>query len=184
MFCSLVAAKRAKRRRLASLMDIVINGRFLTQGITGVQRYARELVQAIDAILDARNDLRITVISPRLSRKPPGWRNVVLHEGGHLHGHAWEQLELPRLSRGRMLFCPGNMAPVLSLLGSQRVVVTVHDLSYRYFPSAYSHTFRMWYGMVVPMVLRHANAVITVSNSERNAIIGHYPAAAPRLFAI
>ena len=32
-------------------MEIVINGRFLTQGITGVQRYALELVQAIDLIL-------------------------------------------------------------------------------------------------------------------------------------
>ena len=165
-------------------MEIVINGRFLAQGITGVQRYARELVQAIDTILDTRSDLRITVVSPRLSKVPPHWRNVVLREGGHLQGHAWEQLELPRLSRGRLLFCPGNTAPIVSLLCSQRVVVTVHDLSYRYFPSAYSRSFRMLYGIVVPMVLRHANAVITVSESERTAILGHYPVASPRLHAI
>ena len=165
-------------------MEIVINGRFLTQGITGVQRYARELVQAIDTVLDARSDLRIIVVSPRLSKPPPRWRNVILHEGGHLQGHAWEQLELPRLSQGRPLFCPGNTAPMVSLLGSQRVVVTVHDLSYRYFPSAYSRTFRMLYGIVVPMVLRHADAVITVSHSERTAIVRHYPVVSPRLYAI
>jgi glycosyltransferase involved in cell wall biosynthesis len=165
-------------------MEIVINGRFLTQGITGVQRYARELVQAFDTILEARPDLKVTVISPRLSRPPPQWKNIILCQGGHLQGHAWEQLELPWLSRGRLLFCPGNTAPLASLLGSQHVIVTVHDLSYRYFPSAYSRAFRLWYGIVIPMVLRHAKAVITVSESERAAIGRHYPAALSRLHAI
>jgi glycosyltransferase involved in cell wall biosynthesis len=165
-------------------MKIAINGRFLTQGITGVQRYAQELVQAIDSILEARPDLKVTVISPRLSKPPPPWQNVVLREGGHLQGHAWEQLELPWLSRGTLLFCPGNTAPVASLLGLQRVIVTVHDLSYKYFPGAYSRAFRLLYGIVVPLVLRHAAAVITVSETERVAIASHYPAALLRLHAI
>ncbi len=165
-------------------MEIVINGRFLTQGITGVQRYALELVQAIDSILETRSDLKVTVISPRLSKPPPSWRNVVLREGGHLQGHAWEQLELPWLSRGKTLFCPGNTAPIVSVLGSQRIIVTVHDLSYRYFPSAYSRAFRMLYGIVVPLVLRHANAVITVSESERTSIVRLYPTVLSRLHAI
>jgi glycosyltransferase involved in cell wall biosynthesis len=165
-------------------MEIVINGRFLTQGITGVQRYARELVQAIDSILGARPDLKVTVISPRLSQPPPQWQNIILCQGGHLQGHAWEQLELPWLSRGRLLFCPGNTAPIASLLSSQRVIVTVHDLSYRYFPSAYSRAFRIWYAIIVPTVLRRSAAVITVSESERAAIVRQYPAAQSRLHAI
>jgi len=165
-------------------MEIVVNGRFLTQTITGVQRYSRELLQAIDAILDTRPDLKITVISPRLSQPPPKWRNIILRQAGHLQGHAWEQLELPRLARGQLLFCPGNTAPLASLFGSQRVVVTVHDLSYLYFPDAYSRAFRLWYGIVIPTVLRRATAIITVSESERSAIAARYPAAAMRLHAI
>ncbi len=165
-------------------MEIVINGRFLTQAISGVQRYARELVQAMDSILDTRPDLKVSVISPRFSEPFPRWRNIVLHQEGHLQGHAWEQLELPWLSRGRRLFCPGNTAPLASLVNSQDVIVTVHDLSYRYFPDAYGRAFRLWYGLVVPAVLRHAESIITVSESERAAISKYYPEAASRLHAI
>lgn len=165
-------------------MDLIINGRFLTQHVTGVQRYARELVQALDAISDAEPMLRITVISPRLTEPAPAWRNIKLHQVGHLQGHAWEQLELPWYSRGRTLFCPGNTAPLISLLGRQRVVVTVHDLSYRYFPEAYSLQFRLLYGAIMPIVLRRAVAVITVSEAERRAIGARYPEAIPRLHAI
>ena len=165
-------------------MEIAINGRFLTQNITGVQRYARELVQALDILLETRPQFRVTVMSPRLLQEAPAWRNIALHQVGRLHGHAWEQIELPWYSRGKALFCPGNTAPIISLLGAQRVVVTVHDLSFRYFPEAYSKAFRLWYGLLVPLALRRADAIITVSKAERAAMLVDYPTAAPRLYAI
>src|ERR1700733_7992391 len=165
-------------------MEIVINGRFLTQGITGVQRYAREVVQALDAILETRPEFRVTAVSPRLIAAPPAWRNIELRQVGYLQGHAWEQFELPWYSRGKTLFCLGNTAPVISLLGAQPVIVTVHDLSYKYFPEAYHPAFRLWYGFLTPLILHRARSVITVSESERRAIIAHYPRAAPRLHAI
>jgi glycosyltransferase involved in cell wall biosynthesis len=165
-------------------MDIVINGRFLTQGITGVQRYARELIGALDTLLDAEPGMKVTVVSPRLSKTPPAWRNIELRQVGYLRGHAWEQIELPWYARGKILFCPGNTIPVISLLVSQPAIVTIHDLSYRYFPDAYHPAFRIWYGLIIPLALRYARDVITVSETERRAIIAHYPAAAPRLHAI
>jgi glycosyltransferase involved in cell wall biosynthesis len=165
-------------------MEIVINGRFLTQQITGVQRYAHELLVGLDASLDGKAPIGITVLSPRLSAPPPVWRNIKLREVGSLQGHAWEQMELPFYSRGKVLFCPGNTSPLFSIFGSQRVVVTIHDLSYRYFPAAYSLPFRLWYNILVPAALRRANAVITVSNAEYRAIGAIYPEAAPRLHAI
>ena len=171
-------------RTASTLTEIVINGRFLTQDITGVQRYARELLQALDVLLDAEPNIRVTVLSPRLSDAPPVWRNIVLRQVGRLRGHAWEQFELPWYSRGKMLFCAGNTAPVISLLGAQPVIVTVHDLSYKYFPEAYHPAFQLWYGFNMPLVLHHARSVITVSESERRAIISHYPGAVPRLHAI
>jgi glycosyltransferase involved in cell wall biosynthesis len=165
-------------------MDIVINGRFLTQHITGVQRYARELLQALDEILDTSPGIKVTVLTPRLSSAKPNWRNIALRQVGRLQGHAWEQFELPWYSSNKTLFCPGNVAPLISLLLGQRVIVTVHDLSYRYFPSAYRLSFRLWYGLVIPFVFRRALSVITVSESERKAILNHFPEAASRLKAI
>jgi len=165
-------------------MEFVINGRFLTQRTTGVQRYAHELLRALDAILDTDSDTKITILSPRLNGASPPLRNIELRQIGYLQGHAWEQFELPWYSKGKTLFCPGNTAPALSLLRKQRVVVTVHDLSYLYFPSAYSMAFRAWYGMIIPLILKQADQVITVSESERNAILSYYPNVASRLNAI
>ena len=164
-------------------MEIAINGRFLTQNVTGVQRYARELLHSLDAILEDTADIKITVLSPSLATAAPVWRNIALHQVGHLRGHAWEQLELPWYSRGRMLFCPANTAPIFSLL-TQPVIVTVHDLSYKYFPEAYHPMFRLWYRFLTPLIFRHAKSIITVSESERRAISKHYPRAATRLRAI
>jgi glycosyltransferase involved in cell wall biosynthesis len=165
-------------------MEFVINGRFLTQRITGVQRYARELVQAFDEILDSDPSIRITVLCPRLSTTVPAWRNIELRQVGRLQGHIWEQIELPLYARGKALFCPANTVPVISLFRASPVIVTVHDLSYKYFPDAYHPAFRLWYNFLIPLVLRRANATITVSQSERRAILSYYPNAAPRLHAI
>ncbi|MDO9106968.1 MAG: glycosyltransferase family 1 protein [Methylovulum sp.] len=163
---------------------LVINGRFLTQSMTGVQRYAHEFVHALDSLLEDRPDLEVRLLSPRLCGNAPVYRHIIHQSVGRLQGHLWEQLELPRFVNGAPLFCPGNTAPIASLLGAGRVVVTVHDLSYLYFPQAYSSAFRLLYNTLMPLILRRAAAVITVSNSERESILKHYPFAKERLTAI
>ena len=142
------------------------------------------LFSALDVVLDQDIGCQITVLSPRLSRPPPHWRNIAFREVGFLQGHAWEQIELPWYARGRMLFCPGNTAPAISLFAAAKLIVTIHDLSYKYFPNAYRATFRLWYRFLIPLILRRADIVITVSESERRAIVTHYPCVAPRLHAI
>lgn len=164
---------------------IVINGRFLTQGVTGVQRYARELLSALDALLEERRDVHARLLTPSVdTRDIPPLRNIRHDVVGQLKGHLWEQIDLPRAVGNAILFCPGNTAPIRSLLGSTRVVVTVHDLSYLYFPDAYSRGFKLLYNRLIPLILRRADEVITVSQSERNAIVRHYPFAEQRLVAI
>jgi glycosyltransferase involved in cell wall biosynthesis len=166
------------------LVELIFNGRFLAQEITGVQRYAHELLYALDRLAPTRPDIKITVVSPRLHRTPPALKNIPIVQSDRLDGHAWEQIALPFLARGKILFCPGNTAPALSLLTGQQVVVCVHDLSYLYFPTAYSQAFRLVYGMLIPLIFRSARGVITVSESERKSIIDHYPFVKSRLTAI
>jgi glycosyltransferase involved in cell wall biosynthesis len=163
---------------------IAINGRFLTRSITGVERYSREITSAIDALVATRPDVEITLFTPPLGTAPPTLQNIRVVQAGNMRGHAWEQLELPVLSRGQTLFCPGNTAPLASIYSQQPVVACVHDLSYRYFGEAYRWKFRAAYSVIVPTVLERANAVITVSESERRAILSSYPRLAPRLVSI
>ena len=167
---------------------IYVNGRYLTQAITGVQRYAHDLMLAIDRLLDddltlAERCRFVVLTPPRGLIHEPRLRNIEVRSAGRLSGHVWEQLDLPRASRDGLLFCPCNTAPVASLLLG-RTVVTVHDLSYRYFPNAYSLAFRTFYRVLIPIVLGRASAVITVSNATRDAICVAYPRVSQRITAI
>ena len=167
-----------------SKMHFFINGRFLTQPTTGVQRYAREIVDALDRLFDDMPGVTATVLAPRFDTEPPVWRNVKLQRRGRLKGHVWEQCELPLMCGREILFCPGNTSPVISLLGLQRIVVTIHDLSYSYFPEAYSRGFKLWYGGLIPLEMKRAQAILTVSQTERASIVERFPAVASRIHAV
>ena len=176
-------------------MRLAVDGRFLTQALSGVQRYGRELCRTLDEALeqDARDagsraevaGLEVTLLTPRLADVPPPYRHLRIVEVGRLHGHAWEQLELPYYARRfDLLFCPGNVAPIASLWGRTPVVVTVHDLAFRYHPETVTPRFRRLYELVVPQVLGRAERVITVSEAERRLMLQFFPDADKRLVAV
>lgn len=176
--------------------EIVINGRFLMQPITGVQRVARELTVALDRLVadeafpvtlrlvcepEARLDdldLRATTVERAASRwsRRIGWR---------LGGHAWEQLVLPGRVRGGHLLCLGNTAPFAALhrrAGAQAgVAVMIHDLSYRQFPDAYRLHYRLGHRFMLPSLLRRAQTIITVSEREKAMLAALRPEARGRI---
>ena len=166
-------------------LKVYINGRFLTQQMTGVQRYGHELVKSIDAEQEFLQRFDVTVLVPaRGAIFEPSYRNIEVRKVGHLRGHRWEQLELPRYCGDGLLFCPGNTAPILRLVLGGPTVVTLHSLSYMTVPEAYAPSFRLLYKALVPLILRLAGAVITVSASEAESIASLYPFVKPRLTAI
>jgi glycosyltransferase involved in cell wall biosynthesis len=167
---------------------VYINARFLTQHVTGVQRYGLALVAAIDGLVAAGHPatagLRFVLLAP------PGplahrleLRCLELRQVGTGRGYLWEQAVLPAHCRDGLLFCPGNTAPVRALRGG-RVVVTVHSLAYRTAPASYSRAFRLAYRLLMPRIMRHARRVITVSEAERRNILEVFPEAAARLVAV
>lgn len=167
---------------------IAIDARFLTQPLSGVQRYARELCLELDAAIARREpwarDVEATLLAPR-GAASPDLEHLAVRHVGRLSGHAWEQLELPRAARGHdVLFCPGNVAPLATLRGRTPVVTTVHDLAFRYHPETVSTVFRRVYEVLVPQVMRRAERVITVSEAERTQMLGHFPDAVDRLVAV
>lgn len=166
---------------------VTINGRFLTQPLSGVQRYALELLLAFDrrVAAGANDGLEFELVVPaRAAAVSPDLRSIRVRSVGRATGHAWEQLELPRSARGTVLFCPANTAPITALSGNQRTVVTVHSLSFLDARASYRVAFRWLYQALIPQVLRRADAVITVSNVERARILERYPFAASRLCAV
>lgn len=108
------------------MKTLCVNGKFLSQPTTGVQRYAAGVIQAWDEDLDCgRIDCSaysIRLIIPKTNRSIPRFKRIVVVPsvcGGRL----WEQAELPLRSAGSVLFSPYAAAPVFK----SRHIVTIHD---------------------------------------------------------
>lgn len=141
-----------------------INGRFFTQRVTGVQRYARETLRCLDELLAANDGAGIEwrLLVPRGARVP-AMRFLPVHTVGRLQGHLWEQLELPMYTTGRLLFSFGFTGPLLK----RRQVITVHDAAVVRQPASYNRLFRLWYTHLVRSVGQRAPAVMAVSEFSR-----------------
>lgn len=170
-------------------LALCVDGRFLAQPLTGVQRYAREWIETLDALLEAGDPATVGVdaelVVPRaLVATTPALRRIRVRRGGFGGGHAWEQLSLPLLVGGAILFCPANLAPLASLATGRPVVVTLHGLSFLERPDSYGPAFRIAYRILTSTALRRADAVLTVSESERRALVERCPRASERIHVI
>ncbi len=119
----------------------VINGRFLTQRLTGVQRVATEMLRALDADATLPADWRLMV--PRGTPWPSLSRIEAVAAGpAGLGGHAWEQT-LPALAARRGA-CVLNLAGSGPWLGGAQVS-WLHDAAVFDEPWAYRSAFVGWY---------------------------------------
>ncbi len=145
---------------------ITINGRFLEQRITGVQRFALEVTRALARIRPVR------VLAPQgadASLLP----EVDVRFVGRSSGHIWEQFTLPRQLRsvGSPLLL--NLASTAPATYSNQIA-THHDITYVRHPQSFSRRFRVVYAALIPPILRNSKLVITVSNFSRDEISSHY----------
>lgn len=163
--------------------EIVINGRFMMQPVTGVQRVARELTRALDQLVrcEARTVRLRLVCEPGADVSDLDLRVTTVERAGGASGHAWEQLVLPARVRGGHLLCLGNTAPLRSLFGTAPVTVMIHDLSYRLHPKAYRLHYRLGHRLMLPFLLRRAHALLTVSESEKAMLAALRPSALARI---
>jgi glycosyltransferase involved in cell wall biosynthesis len=149
--------------------QVCINGRFLTQATTGVQRYALEMVRAIDEQLIAEPAIAQKYAFTLLTPPQPGstieLEHISMVPVGRLRGHAWEQLELPFHAGHRLILNLCNTAP-LAAPG----LVTIHDASVFAVPQAYSLAFGLWYRTLFPLLGKRARVILTVSAFSRGQL--------------
>jgi glycosyltransferase involved in cell wall biosynthesis len=142
---------------------IYINGRFVGQRTTGVQRTASQLVSALDERLLARPPAersRFVLLCPPGTRNPDQLRAISARTVGRLTGHAWEQIDLLRHAREGVLVSLGNTGPLMH----RRQIAMIHDVTPLAFPRSYSRRFRWLYRLMVPALGRTARRVLTVSD--------------------
>ena len=157
-------------------MPLYINGRFLTQPVSGVQRYAREVLGALDDML-VRDPLHgpVEVLVPH-PVPHPDWRvlQVRVVRGGR--GHVWEQGALYRASCDGVLLSLGNSGP----LRHRAQVLCLHDANLFDIPQAFSARYRAWHRVLRPVLARRAAALLTVSTHSAKALAHHLGVARER----
>ena len=150
------------------MIKIFVNARFLTQSISGVQRYAIECSRQIkkiypnafflapDNILhdDIANELNVNII-------------------GRNKGHLWEQIDLPKY------MAKNNSPALLNLANTGPLIyknnyITIHDLAFYHHPEWNTKLFFKWYNFLVPKLAKRAKHIFTVSDTIRGEIIKYF----------
>jgi glycosyltransferase involved in cell wall biosynthesis len=158
------------------MRSVFLNGRFLHQAVTGVQRFSAEMTMAIDQLVLAANWPETVILAPRPvgpdtgGSAVTGYQRLRLRLIGRTHGHLWEQTELPSAARGGILVNLGNTAP---LLAGRRQVVVIHDAGVFDTPNSYSLPFRAWYKTLQRGLVLTGAQVVTVSEFSRLRIVNH-----------
>ncbi len=151
---------------------LIINGRFLTQRLTGVQRYALEILREF-----AKTDglQAIVALPPDAEAPQEGFDGVEFVRVGKLHGRYWEQISLPRYCRKQKLplLNTGNRAPLFF-----RSNVILHDVVYLEKLNA-SFSKKWIFGSKVEAgnYIPRAENLFTVSDFSKSRICHFYPKA-------
>jgi glycosyltransferase involved in cell wall biosynthesis len=159
----------------------LINGRFLTQRMTGVQRYAYEIVTALDAILERVGDIpgcpALRLVVPSGASVKAGLTRIGVHRTSFGSGHAWDQLVLPAHARAGVLSL-ANFGPLLA----SRHIVCIHDANTFIQPESYSRAFGLTYRMLLPVLGKRASRIATVSRFSANMLVKYGVAREEKIF--
>ena len=147
-------------------MKLLIDGRVLKhKKITGVERYVRELLTALN-----QGGVRY---------------DLALPSSGNRYGQQiWEHSALAfRARRYDLLLSPGNIGPFWKPERT-KLVTTIHDLSFWYFPEHYSALFRAYYSLLIPRLFKISDAVLTPSQSEKEKMSERFPGARNKIHVV
>ena len=101
-----------------------VNGRFLTQRITGIQRYALELVKELDQMVEPN---LVEILVPDIDFEYPVFKNIKLVKYGKRNGFIWEQVMLPKYLSKRKTqgihLC--NVVPLMQAKG----IAAIHSVT-------------------------------------------------------
>jgi len=144
---------------------IYINGRFLSQSITGVQRFAKELTIEL---LNKSNNYKLLAL-PGTKLVPPFNRDNTISMGPS-NSYLWEQVYLPyflKKQNNPLLLNFTGLGPVFY----ENKIITIHDLSFWEHPEWFSKKYYWFYRIFTPISVRNSKKTITVSEYSKKRII-------------
>ncbi|NNF15273.1 MAG: glycosyltransferase family 4 protein [Gammaproteobacteria bacterium] len=154
-----------------------INARFLERAVTGVERVGFELISALAAHnLDANGiwsdgsrSFQFKLVAPVGKTADSPWPNIALVRAGRFRGHAWEQFDLPRLTRNDWLINLCNTGPLFK----RRQLMFLHDAQPFAIPQNFSTSFGLWYRTLFKIAGHRAARVLVNSHFTKSELCTH-----------
>jgi glycosyltransferase involved in cell wall biosynthesis len=149
---------------------ILINGRFMMQPITGVQRFAREVIGELAK--REEDKFRFIIALPRRNVTSPIQGIETYQDNSHLPTFLWQQIRIPYLLKklnADLLWSPCNIGPVFT----RNHLVSIHDTAPFAGPEWFSRPFRTYYRFIFPLLGQRAIRVITPSTFSEKEIVRH-----------
>lgn len=157
---------------------IGVNGRFLGRTVTGVERFARMLLNEVhDRVAQGTEPPRWTILLPPGVAAPAEWPHFSARTIGKGGGHAWEQFHLPRAAHGSTLLNLCNSGPVLP----RQSLTVIHDALVYDLPGNFSRPYRTMHRTLGRLIARRSR-IATVSGFSRDrlaAVLDLDPATIP-----
>jgi glycosyltransferase involved in cell wall biosynthesis len=148
-------------------MKLFVNGRFLTQRISGVQQFAHEICKELMHFSE------ITILVPANSPLIDHDFNSVILPIGRFKGHIWEQIDLAlfmKKNKDAILLNLCNTAP----LALSKQMITLHDLAFAMNPKWFHPVFSLAYNFMVPKLVKKCWHIYTVSETVKLELEQHY----------
>ncbi|MBL0339781.1 MAG: glycosyltransferase family 4 protein [Bacteroidetes bacterium] len=152
----------------------LINGRFLTQQLSGVQSFARSICRELSA------SAQLVILVPENEKLTNDEFSDLIVRFGKFKGPIWEQLDLPRYvkkQKGLTLINLCNTGPLF--LKNQ--AVTIHDLAFKKNPKWFHPLFSAYYNFLIPQICRNSKIVFTVSNTIKGELVAQLGIAAEKI---
>ncbi|NMM20420.1 MAG: glycosyltransferase family 4 protein [Rhodoferax sp.] len=155
------------------MKNIFINGKFFGQPTTGAQRFATEIVLALDSVLSDIAESEscnfvLLVPSGVLGNIPP-LKQIRVVELAGFSSHLWEQVRLPLFVRDSFLINLSGSAPMFK----RKQIFTIFDAAIFDFPQAYSKMFLAWYRLLFRVQTRFCYGLMTISEYSRDRLSMH-----------
>jgi glycosyltransferase involved in cell wall biosynthesis len=145
---------------------VYINGKFLSQKLSGVQRYAAEICKELTSPVKI-------ACAPDHFNKTTYQLPQELDLLGTSAGIIWEQHKLPRYLNSKdkpLLLSLCNVAPLLY----ENKITCLHDIAFERHPQFFSKKFVLYYRWLIPRLLKSSRHIITVSEFSKREISSFY----------
>lgn len=160
-------------------MRYVINGKFLTQRLTGVQRFSTEIIKALDKI--CKKGEFVLLVPKGGTFNNSILKNIEVKKYGLLKGILWEQISYPLYAKKNNLLCVnlGNVAPLV-----KPDIVCIHDMDIIRHPQWFNWKFVLWSKLQYYNSVAHSKLILTVSEFSKREIQEIYPKSKNRVFVV